>query len=45
MPRPTNKPAAAEWERLKDVILSLTTNNSWRDVAETMEKVHNFVAM
>jgi hypothetical protein len=45
MPRPTNKPPPAEWERLKDVILSLTANNSWRDVAETMEKEHNFVAM
>jgi hypothetical protein len=45
MPRPTNKPPAAEWERLKEVILSLAVKHSWRDVAEKMEREHNFVAM
>jgi hypothetical protein len=45
MPRPTNKPPAAEWERLKEVILSLAVKHSWRDVVEKMEREHNFVAM
>jgi hypothetical protein len=45
MPRPTNKPPTAEWESKKEVILSLAINHSWRDVAEKMEKEHNFVAM
>jgi hypothetical protein len=45
MPRPTNKPPAAEWERRKDTILSMATKLSWREVAEEMERVHDFVAM
>jgi hypothetical protein len=45
MPRPTNKPPAAEWKRKKEAILSLAIKHSWREVAEMMEKEHNFVAM
>jgi hypothetical protein len=45
MPRPTNKPPAAEWGRLKDIILSMATKHPWREVAEIMEREHKFVAM
>jgi hypothetical protein len=45
MPRKAaDKPALAEWERQKEVILSLITQCSWSDVIDKMEKEHNFVA-